>query len=44
MQVMGPRWSDARVLQVAAAWERIAPWADDWPPLRAEGAGAVRDS
>ena len=31
MQVMGPRWADARVLQVAAAWERIAPWGDRWP-------------
>ncbi|MEO5711678.1 MAG: amidase [Nocardioidaceae bacterium] len=26
MQVMGPRWSDARVLAVAAALERVAPW------------------
>jgi Asp-tRNA(Asn)/Glu-tRNA(Gln) amidotransferase A subunit family amidase len=33
MQVMGQRWSDAWVLQVAAAWERIAPWADRRPPL-----------
>ncbi len=32
MQVVGPRWSDAVVLQVAAAWERLAPWADRWPP------------
>jgi Asp-tRNA(Asn)/Glu-tRNA(Gln) amidotransferase A subunit family amidase len=29
MQVMGPRFSDARVLAVAAAYERVAPW-----PLR----------
>jgi Asp-tRNA(Asn)/Glu-tRNA(Gln) amidotransferase A subunit family amidase len=36
MQVMGPRWSDARVLQVAAAWERIAPWADRWPSFAVE--------
>ncbi len=27
MQVMGPRFSDARVLAVAAAYERLAPWA-----------------
>jgi Asp-tRNA(Asn)/Glu-tRNA(Gln) amidotransferase A subunit family amidase len=33
MQVLGPRWSDARVLQVAAAWERLAPWVDRWPAL-----------
>lgn len=32
MQVIGPRWSDARVLQVAAAtWERLAPWGGRWP-------------
>jgi aspartyl-tRNA(Asn)/glutamyl-tRNA(Gln) amidotransferase subunit A len=29
MRVMGPRFSDARVLAVAAAYERVAPW-----PLR----------
>lgn len=28
MQIMGPRWSDGRVLSVAAAWEQQAPWAD----------------
>jgi aspartyl-tRNA(Asn)/glutamyl-tRNA(Gln) amidotransferase subunit A len=28
MQIMGPRWSDARVLSVAAAYERLAPWAE----------------
>lgn len=33
MQVIGPRWSDARVLAVAAAYERLAPWADRRPPL-----------
>ncbi len=33
MQVMGPRWSDARVLAVAAAYERLAPWANRWPTL-----------
>ena len=27
MQVIGPRWSDARVLSVAAAYERLAPFA-----------------
>ena len=30
MQVMGPRWSDARVLAVAAAYERLRPW-PMWP-------------
>jgi Asp-tRNA(Asn)/Glu-tRNA(Gln) amidotransferase A subunit family amidase len=33
LQVIGPRWADARVLQVAAAVERLAPWADRWPPV-----------
>jgi hypothetical protein len=34
LQVMGPRFADARVLAVAAAVERLAPWADRWPPVR----------
>ena len=33
MQIIGPRWSDARVLAVAAAYERIAPWHDRWPAV-----------
>ncbi|HEY6935181.1 MAG TPA: amidase [Marmoricola sp.] len=33
LQVIGSRWADARVLQVAAAVERLAPWADRWPPV-----------
>ncbi|MDX6300357.1 MAG: aspartyl-tRNA(Asn)/glutamyl-tRNA(Gln) amidotransferase subunit [Nocardioidaceae bacterium] len=32
MQVMGPRFSDGRVLAVAAALERLAPWAGRRPP------------
>jgi Asp-tRNA(Asn)/Glu-tRNA(Gln) amidotransferase A subunit family amidase len=32
MQVTGPRWADASVLAVAAAHERLSPWADRWPP------------
>ncbi len=32
MQVMGPRAGDATTLAVAAAYERLAPWADRWPP------------
>jgi Asp-tRNA(Asn)/Glu-tRNA(Gln) amidotransferase A subunit family amidase len=31
MQVMGPRGADARTLAVAAAYERLAPWADRRP-------------
>jgi Asp-tRNA(Asn)/Glu-tRNA(Gln) amidotransferase A subunit family amidase len=26
MQIIGPRWSDVRVLSVAAAYEALAPW------------------
>jgi Asp-tRNA(Asn)/Glu-tRNA(Gln) amidotransferase A subunit family amidase len=33
MQVTGPRWSDARILSVAASYERLCPWADAWPPM-----------
>jgi len=33
MQVTGPRWSDAKVLAVAAAHERVSPWAGAWPPM-----------
>ena len=31
LQVIGPAWSDARVLAVAAGYERLAPWRDRWP-------------
>jgi Asp-tRNA(Asn)/Glu-tRNA(Gln) amidotransferase A subunit family amidase len=34
MQVMGPRCSDARVLAVAAAYERLAPWVGRSPLSR----------
>jgi Asp-tRNA(Asn)/Glu-tRNA(Gln) amidotransferase A subunit family amidase len=38
MQVLGRRWEDALVLQVAAAWERIAPWTGRGPAsTRQEG-------
>jgi Asp-tRNA(Asn)/Glu-tRNA(Gln) amidotransferase A subunit family amidase len=33
MQVMGARWRDATVLAVAAAYERLAPWADRRPTV-----------
>ncbi len=33
LQIMGPRFEDARVLRVAAAWERLAPEAS--PPVAA---------
>jgi Asp-tRNA(Asn)/Glu-tRNA(Gln) amidotransferase A subunit family amidase len=33
LQVMGPRGGDAVTLAVAAAYERLAPWAGRWPDL-----------
>lgn len=30
---MGPRFADAAVLAVAAAYEALAPWIDRRPPL-----------
>jgi Asp-tRNA(Asn)/Glu-tRNA(Gln) amidotransferase A subunit family amidase len=33
MQIIGRRFEDDVVLRVGAAWERLAPWRDDWPPL-----------
>jgi aspartyl-tRNA(Asn)/glutamyl-tRNA(Gln) amidotransferase subunit A len=33
LQIVGPRYGDARVLQAAAAFEAIQPWADRRPPL-----------
>jgi Asp-tRNA(Asn)/Glu-tRNA(Gln) amidotransferase A subunit family amidase len=39
MQVIGPRWSDATVLAVAAGFERLSPWADRWPADPGPGLG-----
>lgn len=33
MQIVGPRLGDATVLRVAAAFERLQPWADHTPPV-----------
>jgi aspartyl-tRNA(Asn)/glutamyl-tRNA(Gln) amidotransferase subunit A len=33
LQIVGRRFDDKGVLKAAAAFERIAPWADKWPPL-----------
>ncbi|MGH3932135.1 MAG: amidase [Pseudonocardiaceae bacterium] len=33
LQVIGPRHADARVLAACAAYERVAPWAAERPPL-----------
>jgi Asp-tRNA(Asn)/Glu-tRNA(Gln) amidotransferase A subunit family amidase len=32
LQVMGPRWADARTLRAAAAFERAVPWQGFQPP------------
>jgi Asp-tRNA(Asn)/Glu-tRNA(Gln) amidotransferase A subunit family amidase len=33
LQVLGPRWADARTLRAAAAFERAEPWQQFRPPL-----------
>jgi len=33
LQIVGRRFDDKGVLKAAAAFERIAPWSDRWPPL-----------
>lgn len=33
LQIMGPRWADARTLRAAAAFERQVPWTRFLPPL-----------
>ncbi|MEF8800940.1 MAG: amidase [Halapricum sp.] len=32
LQVVGPRFDDERVISIAAALERVRPWADEHPP------------
>lgn len=33
LQIIGPRFADALVLRAAAAFERLQPWAQDWPSV-----------
>jgi aspartyl-tRNA(Asn)/glutamyl-tRNA(Gln) amidotransferase subunit A len=33
LQIVGGRFADATVLRAAAAFEKVAPWADKYPPL-----------
>ena len=33
LQIVGRRFADVTVLRAAAAWERLAPWAERRPPL-----------
>ena len=33
LQIVGPRWQDARVLRAAAAFEAMQPWAQRRPPV-----------
>jgi Asp-tRNA(Asn)/Glu-tRNA(Gln) amidotransferase A subunit family amidase len=32
LQIMGPRWADARTLRAAAAFEQVVPWTGFQPP------------
>ncbi|MCE0764968.1 amidase [Pseudonocardia kujensis] len=34
LQIVGRRHEDATVLALAAAFERLQPWADRWPPMQ----------
>jgi aspartyl-tRNA(Asn)/glutamyl-tRNA(Gln) amidotransferase subunit A len=33
LQIVGPRWQDARVMRAAAAFEALQPWASHRPPV-----------
>jgi aspartyl-tRNA(Asn)/glutamyl-tRNA(Gln) amidotransferase subunit A len=33
LQIVGPRWHDARVLRAAAAFEALQPWVEKRPPV-----------
>ena len=33
LHVIGPRGSEAKVLQASAAFEQARPWSDKWPPV-----------
>lgn len=33
LQIVGPRWQDARVLRACAAFEALQPWAERRPPV-----------
>jgi aspartyl-tRNA(Asn)/glutamyl-tRNA(Gln) amidotransferase subunit A len=35
LQIVGPRWHDARVMRAAAAFEAVQPWANRRPPVTA---------
>jgi hypothetical protein len=36
LQIMARRFDEVTLLAAAAAWERLAPWADALPPLVAQ--------
>jgi Asp-tRNA(Asn)/Glu-tRNA(Gln) amidotransferase A subunit family amidase len=40
LQIVGPRWHDARVLRAAAAFEAIRPWSGKRPPVLARASTA----
>ncbi len=33
LQIVGPRFADAEVLRIAAAYEGVAPWRERRPPV-----------
>jgi Asp-tRNA(Asn)/Glu-tRNA(Gln) amidotransferase A subunit family amidase len=37
LQIIGRRFDETTVLSLAAAWERLMPWAQQWPPARGSG-------
>lgn len=36
MQIIGPHWGEARILQLAYAYERATEWQNRRPPIHAE--------
>jgi Asp-tRNA(Asn)/Glu-tRNA(Gln) amidotransferase A subunit family amidase len=36
LQMIARRFDEVTLLSMAAAWERLMPWSDQWPPLHAE--------
>jgi Asp-tRNA(Asn)/Glu-tRNA(Gln) amidotransferase A subunit family amidase len=36
LQMIGRRFDEVTLISFAAAWERLTPWAEQWPPRRAE--------
>ncbi len=41
LQIVGPHLADRAVIALAAAIERVMPWAQHWPPLAAPAAAGI---